>query len=80
MSVAIFGTMMSSVLYQKEERQNSNCVDTAFQEYVQWLRARDVLIKYEIVANSMLFEYEQQLISLLQEEIEGEFLWIEKCA
>ena len=80
MSVAIFGTMMSSVLYQKEERQNSNYVNTAFQEYVQWLRMRYVLVKYEVVDNSMLFEYVQQLISLLQEEIEDEFLWVEKCA
>jgi hypothetical protein len=79
-SFAIFGTMMSSVLYLKEERQNSNCVDTAFQEYVQWLRMRYILVKYKVVDNSMLFEYEQQLISLLQEEIEDEFLWVEKCA
>ncbi|KAF5417222.1 MAG: hypothetical protein C5S38_02060 [Candidatus Methanophagaceae archaeon] len=80
MSVAIFGTMMSSAFYQKEERQNSNCVDTAFQEYVQWLRVKYLLVKYEIVDNSMLFEYEQQLISLLQEGIEDEFLCVEKCA
>ncbi|MEA3488257.1 MAG: hypothetical protein U9R10_03275 [Euryarchaeota archaeon] len=73
MSVEQFGTMMPGAFY-------NNVENTTFQEYVLWLRMKYVMVKYEVVDNSMLFEYEQQLISLLQEEIEDEFLWVEKCA
>ena len=50
-----------------------------FQEYVLWLRIKYLLHRYEIVDNTLLLEYEQELIAVLREEIENEFLWIENC-
>jgi hypothetical protein len=54
-------------------------MNTAFQEYVLWLRIRYLLRRHEIVDNALLLEYEQELIATLREEIGDEFLWIERC-
>ena len=77
--VKIFEIMVTGVFCQKDERMNSKCLNTAFQEYIQFLRIKYLLYRYEIVDNALLLEYEQQLIALLNEEVENEFFWIEKC-
>ena len=77
--VQIFGIMVTGVFCQKDERMNSNCLNTAFQEYVLWLRIKYLLCRYEIVDNALLLEYEQELIAVLRGEIGDEFLWIENC-
>ncbi len=75
----IFEIMVTGAFCQKVERMNSKCRNTAFQKYVQWLRLRYLLYRYEIIDDGLLIEYEQKLIALLNEEVENEFLWIEKC-
>ena len=77
--VKIFEIMVTGVFCQKDDRMNSKCLNTAFPEYVQWLRLKYLLYRYEVVDNTLLLEYEQQLIALLNEEVENEFFWIEKC-
>jgi hypothetical protein len=42
-------------------------LDTAFQEYVIWLRTKYLLSKYEIIDNNTLLGYEQELIADLRE-------------
>ena len=58
---------------------NSMYLNTAFLEYIQFLRIKYLLYRYEVVDNALLLEYEQELIALLNEEVENEFFWIEKC-
>jgi len=50
-----------------------------FLEYVRWLRMKYMLKRYEIVDEILLYEYEQELIALLREEIDSGFLWVENC-
>ena len=50
-----------------------------FMEYVRWLRMKYKLKRYEIVDEILLYEYEQELIALLREEIDSGFLWVENC-
>ena len=38
-----------------------------------------MLKRYEIVDEILLYEYEQELIALLREEIDSGFLWVENC-
>ena len=58
---------------------DSKCLNTAFREYVLWLRIKYLLHRYEIVDNTLLLEYEQELIAVLREEIGDEFFWMENC-
>ncbi|MEA1998602.1 MAG: hypothetical protein U9N61_04665 [Euryarchaeota archaeon] len=54
-------------------------LDTAFQEYVIWLRTKHLLFKYEILDNDALFGYEQELIADLREENGYDFFWVARC-
>lgn len=58
---------------------NPKYLDTAFQEYVIWLRTKYLLYKYEIIDNDALFDYEQELIADLREENGHDFFWIARC-
>ncbi len=77
--VQIFGIIVTGVFCQKDERMDSKYLNTAFQEYVLWLRIKYLLCRYEIVDNALLLEYEQELIAVLREENGNEFFWIEGC-
>jgi len=55
------------------------CLDTAFQEYVLWLRTKHLIYKYELMDNDALFGYGQELISDLGVENGAEFFWVTRC-
>ena len=57
----------------------SKCRNTAFPEYVQWLRIKHLFYMYELVDTAALFEYEQELIAVLREENGNERFMIARC-
>ncbi|HID20324.1 MAG TPA: hypothetical protein EYP28_05250 [Methanophagales archaeon] len=54
-------------------------LDTAFQEYVIWLRTKYLLYKYKIIDDDALFGYEQELIDVFREENGNDFFLIARC-